>query len=61
MSQVSVPEWAWERRLNLLKPNVDKAPPDRVTPDFADRFNREESRGELDYFQVRRETPTNCR
>lgn len=59
--QVPIPEWAWERRLNLLMPNGNKPPPRHVTPDFADRFNREESGGELDYFQIRRETPVNCR
>lgn len=61
MKQASIPEWAWERRSNLLKPNYDKPPPRRVTLEFADRFNRKESRGELDYFVVRSETPTHCR
>jgi len=59
--QVPIPDWAWGRRLNLLKPNSDKAPPRRVNPDFTGRFNREESRGEINYFEIRSITPTHCR
>ena len=60
MQQVSIPEWAWERRSNLLKPNSDKPPPRHVTPDFTDRFNREESRGEVQYFEIKRSVKSNC-
>jgi hypothetical protein len=60
MQQVRLPEWAWERRLNLLMPNENKSPPRHVTPDFADRFNREESRGEIQYFEIRRSAKSNC-
>lgn len=61
MQQTPIPDWAWGRRLNLLMPNEDKPPPGRVAAEFADRFNREESRGESDYFVVRSDTPVHCR
>ena len=60
MQQIPIPDWAWGRRLNVLKPNRDESPPRRVTPQFAERFNRERSRGERDYFEVMREVPHNC-
>lgn len=60
MQQVRLPEWAWERRSNLLKPNSDKPPPRHVTADFADRFNRDESRGEIQYFEIKRSAKSNC-
>jgi hypothetical protein len=61
MQQVRIPDWAWERRSNLLKPNSDEAPPGRVTPAFASEFNRTKSRGEPWYFQIWRNPPANCR
>ena len=57
MRQVRIPDWAWERRLNLLKPNLDNAPPAHVSPAFTNEFNRNISRGEPSYFQVRRISP----
>ena len=60
MRQVPIPEFAWERRTNLLQPNDDEAPPRNVTPDYADQFNRTQSRGERVYFQILRSHPYSC-
>lgn len=60
MRQVPIPEFAWERRTNLLQPNDDEAPPPNVTPAYADQFNRTQSRGERVYFQILRSHPYSC-
>lgn len=60
MRQVPIPTWAWERRLNLLMPNEEKSPPRQVTPEFADRFNRTESRGEPHYFVIDPSIKSKC-
>lgn len=60
MRQVPIPEFAWERRTNLLQPNDDEAPPPNVTPAYADQFNRTQSRGEHGYFQILRSNPYTC-
>lgn len=54
MQQIPIPDWAWGRRLNVLKPNRDESPPRLVTPEFAERFNREKSQGAPPVFVVDR-------
>ena len=60
MQQVPIPDWAWGRRLNVLMPNEDESPPRQVTPQFAERFNRERSRGGPWYFELMRQVPHDC-
>lgn len=60
MAQVPVPEWAWGRSSNLLKPNADESPPREVHPGLADQFNRNESRGEAHYLRIDRSVTSNC-
>lgn len=60
MRQVPIPEFAWERRTNLLQLNHDEAPSRNVTPDYVDQFNRTQSRGARGYFQILRSNPHTC-